>query len=440
MGFLRVFSFAMSANVIAFVLSFINNKIIYIYLINKSDIGLYFLLMRLTLLVALFCGDWIRLSTMNLAGRDKSTIPVLSANGFWYCGALGLILTSIFLLVSLFYKNAFFFIPLTYWFVVIIAGVALVGRNLWQSLLLVNRNMVSYGLTIAIWVGIFLVLDVFFLVILKYGINFVITALVVASIASAIWAFGSSMKLNGHLFRFSWNLFGESAKIGLRAWVAVVGMFIMINIHAFALQPLAGNTEEGLVMVALFSICFRVFLLFQRGSDVAGTVLYSHVIQQDKITSAKMTVMMTRGIISVSLVFSMICALVGKSLIVIIANSTYITAYYPLLIMLPGILIINTGSIINSYYWGRDYPLRIIFAPYAAAMVGLILNIVLIPRYGVSGATLSFSMMSLIWLIYQIALFKKDSGLSAQDVLVPRYTDMLYMISRIRQVLSGGVR
>ena len=105
--------------------------------------------------------------------------------------------------------------------------------------------------------------------------------------------------------------------------------------------------------------------------------------------------------------------------------------------MLTGIISVNVGSIINNYYWGRTYTMKIIAAPYFAALTGIILNIVLIPRMGVSGATLSFSLMSVVWFIYQITWFLKDSGLRLHQVLVPRLSDVTHVMSRVKKNITG---
>ncbi|MFC1528668.1 lipopolysaccharide biosynthesis protein, partial [Candidatus Latescibacterota bacterium] len=239
-------------------------------------------------------------------------------------------------------------------------------------------------------------------------------------------------------FRPSFNVFCMSGKIGVRAWMAVLGMFLMTNIHAFSIKPLTGSSEEGWIMVAMFSVSFRVFSLFQRGADVAGTVLYSHIVQQDDKTGGRMTMLVTRNIILVSVGFAIISALTGKALILIISSSRYMAAYNPLLLMLPGIIAVNAGSVINNYYWGRTYPLKIICAPFFASLIGLGLNIVLVPEIGVSGATLSFSLMSVVWFMYQVAWFVKDSGYKMTEVLVPHLSDVKLVISRINKNIFRG--
>jgi len=429
MGFLRGFSVAMGANIIVFVLSFFNNKLIYLFL-PETDNGIFFLMLRYSMFMVLLLGEWLRLSDMNVAGKDKNLVPVLSANGLWFSAAIILLAVPA-AFVCFHIKGEIFGIPARILPIVFIVAAFLMARNNWQSLLLVRQRMFSYGFSFILWASVFLALDLLFLVVFKYGLYYVILALVVASLASALWSFGAIIAGRDHTFLPSLRVFGMSGRIGVRAWIASLGMFLMTNIHVFTLKPLAGAGAEGLVMVAMFSVGFRIFSLFQRASSIAGTVLYSHVVQQDDKQSSRLTMLVTRNIMLLSVIFGIIAAVTGKIIIIIVASTRYLPAYIPVLLMLPGIVAVNVGSVINSYYWGRTYQTNVIAVPYIATIAGAILNLLLVPRFGISGAALSFSVMSVAWLAYQSIRFSRDTGLSSTDILVPRYADILRLVEKI---------
>ncbi|MFC1541974.1 lipopolysaccharide biosynthesis protein [Candidatus Latescibacterota bacterium] len=188
-------------------------------------------------------------------------------------------------------------------------------------------------------------------------------------------------------------------------------------------------------MVGIFAVCFRIFQLFQRGSDVTGTVLYSNVAQNEEKSGYYLTMNVCRNLLFFSAIFAVIGGLLGKNVILIVSDSKFLDAYYPLLIMFPGIVLMNTGTVLNSSYWGRGYPFKVIIAPYIAAGFGLIMDIVLIPIYGTSGATMSFSLMSVIWFIYIAIIFKRDSGFRFNEILIPRYSDFVKLYSKLKMKL-----
>ncbi len=426
----------MGANIFVFALSFINNKIIYLYLPEEEN-GIYFLIFRYSRLFALFFGDWMRLSNLNISGSDKSLIPVLSANGFWFITTVSAVSIVVISTGTDMLGNVFTHFPPLYIAAFCLAGSAFIARNHWQSLLLVQHRMVPYSLTFVVWAVIFLMLDIVLLVLLGLGISALMTAFFIATAVAALYAFFASWYYNGHSFRPSLKLLSRSAVIGKRAWVAILGMFLMVSIQAFTLEFFTDNKAEGLVMLAMFSVSFRVFNLLQRVSDAAGTVLYSYVVQRDSESAAALSLQVTRNIFAFTVISSIAVALLGKQIIYIIASSDYLPAYLSLLFMLPGICAVTAGSVLNNYFWGRDYPLPIIVAPYAATVLGAILNAYLIPRYSVNGATLSFSIMMLVWFAYIVVYFSRKTGYKMKDILIPHISDYRMLISRVQARLRS---
>ena len=165
-------------------------------------------------------------------------------------------------------------------------------------------------------------------------------------------------------------------------------------------------------------------------------MLYAIVARNAEKSDYKLTMLVCRNIIFFSLLFSICVGLFGKLLIIIISKSTYLSAYVPLLLMLPGIVAMNTGTILNSSYWGRGYPFKVIIPSYGAALIGLALDIILIPKIGASGAALSFSIMSIIWFIYIVEIFREDSGFHFTEIIIPHYPDVVYIMERLKSKLS----
>ena len=281
MAFLRGFSILMGANIALLVLSFFNNKIIYMYLDRESN-GVYFYAMRLAIFAALLLGDWLRLSTFNIAGRDRTLRSRLGANAFWYCLVLVMVLVLPTAFIFPEYASMLFGIPPVCIAVAAFVAALTILRETSQSLLLVDKRVERYSITFIVLGGVFLSLDFIFLVVCGFGLTSVLAAWVSAIACSALWAFLNILSEKGFSFTPSLRVLTRSGEIGSRALIAVVGMFLMINIHTFAIEPAARNLGNGFVLIALFSVCFRIFQLFQRVADVTGSLLLSHVVTEDR--------------------------------------------------------------------------------------------------------------------------------------------------------------
>jgi O-antigen/teichoic acid export membrane protein len=427
MGLLRGFSIAMGANMMMFVLSFLTNKLLYLFLSPEQN-GTYFLVMRSSMLISVVFGEWLRLSNINLAGQNKERSKTLIVNMVVYSVVVALVL---FLSVYLLPHNSFFTgIPLALTGIVIVIGCAFIIRDGSQSLFLVNNHMVTYGFIQILTGGTLCLLTLILLPITQQGLNGAIAALVISMVIAAIWALVECFRSFGISLIPSLTLFGKSLKYGIRSAIAVLGTFLMLNIQTFSLEPLARNPAEGLIMVGMFSVCFRIYQLFQRVSDVTGNIVIAQVARNKETDTVSQTVAVHRHILTVFTGLACISLLTGKYMIYIIADTNYVEAYIPFLFIVPGIVFFNSAFVLNSFYWGRGYPLHIIVSPYVVSMIGLGLNHLLIPYYGVTGATISFSVMSVVWFLYMIITFHRQYSVSYHQLLIPQKSDMQFIYDK----------
>ena len=64
------------------------------------------------------------------------------------------------------------------------------------------------------------------------------------------------------------------------------------------------------------------------------------------------------------------------------------------------------------------------------------MNIIFIPKFGASGATMSFSFMCILWFIYIVEVFRRDSDFHFSEIIIPHYSDFINIFSRIEKKLG----
>ncbi|MCK4417703.1 MAG: polysaccharide biosynthesis C-terminal domain-containing protein, partial [Candidatus Latescibacteria bacterium] len=111
-------------------------------------------------------------------------------------------------------------------------------------------------------------------------------------------------------------------------------------------------------------------------------------------------------------------------------------AYLPLVCMLPGVIAVASGSIINTNLWGRGYPLLTVIAPAAALSVNIGLNVLLIPAIGLVGAGLATSVAYTLWGVLIFGYFVRNSSLSFSELIWPKISDLLVFKQRIEKRCS----
>jgi O-antigen/teichoic acid export membrane protein len=84
-------------------------------------------------------------------------------------------------------------------------------------------------------------------------------------------------------------------------------------------------------------------------------------------------------------------SLVGRFLIQFIYSSAFIGAYIPMLMLLPGVVLLGGAKVLTNEIAGRGYPHYNSINAGLALVLTVGLDLMLIPRYGVAGAALASS-------------------------------------------------
>src|SRR5712691_10356389 len=98
-------------------------------------------------------------------------------------------------------------------------------------------------------------------------------------------------------------------------------------------------------------------------------------------------------------------------------------------LLLPGVVTLSVGRVLSSYLLGRNRQQVDLVASLAGLVVTLALDLVLIPRYGFPGAAAASSVAYTATLGVNLTWVIRNSTLSARDLLVPRPSDFLSVLS-----------
>ncbi|MFP8967983.1 oligosaccharide flippase family protein [Pokkaliibacter sp. CJK22405] len=116
-------------------------------------------------------------------------------------------------------------------------------------------------------------------------------------------------------------------------------------------------------------------------------------------------------------------ALVGDWLIVTLFGDAYEPAYSALLILLPGMLFNCYSSILRLDLLGKGKPGGLSIRAGMGAAASVILNLILIPTFGIEGAALANSLASLLVCTLLLRWYCQLSGTPLHHTLWPRRSD-----------------
>lgn len=179
-------------------------------------------------------------------------------------------------------------------------------------------------------------------------------------------------------------------RYGLLNVVFVLLAKSLYTVDILLLQPFAGSEQVGFYRASLVVAEFLWFV------PLALQVVLLHSTSQlwaegriDEITDVSRTI--TRYTLLLTGLMAITLATVGDSFLPIYFGSGFTASYLPLLLLLPGAIGFAVARPIYGIGQGHGNMRPLVAATAAAALVNLLLNLLLIPEFGMYGAAVATS-------------------------------------------------
>jgi O-antigen/teichoic acid export membrane protein len=120
------------------------------------------------------------------------------------------------------------------------------------------------------------------------------------------------------------------------------------------------------------------------------------------------------NILAITIIGAIVLALFGNLVIRIVFSSAFLDAYIPLLVLLPGVVLLGAGKVLTHDMAGRGYPQYNSITAGVSLVVTVILDFALIPKMGVAGAaiasTISYALSFFVTLGFYFSVYRMKNG------------------------------
>jgi O-antigen/teichoic acid export membrane protein len=236
--------------------------------------------------------------------------------------------------------------------------------------------------------------------------------------------------------RFGWNpgLARGMLTFGGKSYLQTLASTLHFRIDQYMIAMLLDPTQVGLYAVAV-----NLTNLLLKIPDASGTVLYPRLAAAGEHDAHKQTSAVCRHTLFVMVVSGLCYAIGGPFAIRFLYGQAYVGAIRPLLLMLPGIIMISLYLLLTRNFTSRNRQQVNIVAAVAALAINVGLNCILIPRWGISGAAISTAVSYSIAALILLVVFVRESGYTvAETILVQRKDLGGYMRLMRPETLSRG--
>ncbi|MEH6552224.1 MAG: flippase [Pseudomonadales bacterium] len=170
-------------------------------------------------------------------------------------------------------------------------------------------------------------------------------------------------------------------------------------------------------------------------SSAISTVLLPRLaeLSSDEAKRKELTPVISRFVFVFTLLAGLIVFMLSKHLVMTIFGADYGGSISPLVLLIPGVVLLGVAKVWANDLAARGRPELNMYTSFVTLIINVVGNVVLIPRYGLSGAavatTLSYAVCSVITLYFYLSLSKNHWF----KMFLPVYSDYLFLKQMYRR-------
>lgn len=227
-------------------------------------------------------------------------------------------------------------------------------------------------------------------------------------------------------------------------WVIIKRMLSLGSIYALALMVINLNYRIDVILLDKLSTAFETGI-YAKGVSITeylwqipmllSTVVFarSAVSKNDKMFSLKVAQLLRLSFLVIGL-GALILFLCSEFIIVLMFGEAFIKSVEVLNVLLPGVVLLTIFKVINMDLSGKGKPWISLKAMLPALMINIVLNFILIPKYGAYGAalasTISYSLASVLF----ITFYSKATHIPIATLMRYRKTDFQPLVQILKKI------
>jgi len=186
----------------------------------------------------------------------------------------------------------------------------------------------------------------------------------------------------------------QSWNAGSKAMVSHISLFLLFRIDIIIINLFLGVGAAG-----LYSIAVLMAELLQKLANTAGNVIFPKISADNNQKNRTLTIKVMISVMVISALFSLFIIFLGEYIIVLLFKKDFAASAPALYWLLPGAVMMSGAKILNFALWARGFPKITVIAPLIALVFNVALNVLLVPRLGISGSSIATSCSFIIYSI-----------------------------------------
>lgn len=316
--------------------------------------------------------------------------------------------------------------------------------SLYHPVLLGSQRFLAYN-AIELFSKVLLLMAMAVLLVgLRGGVEQALHGTIFAALLSGIVLMTRVRHLSGGVeFRGSGSYVKSALSFGGRAYIGNMLSFLHLRVDLLLL-----NFYLNPFSVGLYAIVVALVDQLSMISRAASIALFPRIAaESENERNGDLTPLVTRTVLLVTAGGGCLLCLVASPLVRLIYSEMYLSAVTPLRILVIGVSALAGARVLGSDIAGRGKPMLNSYTTGVALLANIVLNVVLIPRWGIPGAAWASAGTYTLLFILRGAAYVRLSGQHWGTLLLPQRSDwVLYreglsrILATVRLISRGGNR
>jgi O-antigen/teichoic acid export membrane protein len=342
-------------------------------------------------------------------------------NGFLLIGAIGVISALLALpAVFLFRHNFLRDIPLAglIWMIAMIPVLYFI--DYFAACFVAAAQMGRRNLLVLLQPVCQLILLILMVAVLRTGLAGALFSLSVALGLGVGWSiYMLKREIAGTLPKADAPLMKELLRFGLKSHLG--GVMEVMNYRAdFFLV----NLFLGPAAVGFYSVAVNLAEIIWRFPEAVVLILIPKVTRMAAAEARAFTPRICRLILLPILLICLVLLFLGRFVILLFFGSSFLPAVYPFFFLLPGFIAFAIWKVLAGDLVAQGHPLIYSSTSAMAFAAMVLLDLWLIPAWGIAGAAVASSAAYLLASMLIIMMYRKVTGTRLADLLLPKKNDI----------------
>jgi O-antigen/teichoic acid export membrane protein len=257
------------------------------------------------------------------------------------------------------------------------------------------------------------------LLVFRLGLPGALGVAVAVRLCMTLWVVATIHRGSPLTWHFDRALFGRMWRYGLKSHAHTIAAHFHFKADIYLVAYFLAPAE-----VAFYSIAARLAEHLLWFPQAVGMALFPRLAGSRPADAHRMTAAAVRQTLVLSLIPALVLAGFGRFLLVLWYGPEYEPAAAPLRWVCVGIVMMSLYVLLSRNFTSRNRQGINIFSAYLALGGNLLLNLVMIPRYGIVGAAMATACSYSVATVLLLVLFLRESRLSVSEVLLLKRSDI----------------